>query len=257
MGAWSGAWEPSLEALAKSGHRAVAGDLPPFGYAQRPASRDYTTTAQAQRLLALIDTLGGEGVVLVGHSFGARATVEAALQLGDRLRALVLVAPALGLQQDPAPPGAVERLLLETPPVRNTLAAALGTNPWMTGVFLHQFTARHEVLTAERIDVYRRPLVVEGSTEAVGDWAKTFVLDRSRPASALADSYRRIDVPVLLIWGDRDTVTPLAQGRHLAALLPQVQFELLEGIGHIPQLEDEAAFNVLLLKFLGRLPQRS
>jgi pimeloyl-ACP methyl ester carboxylesterase len=95
-GAWSEIWRSTLERLAAAGYRAVAVDMAPFGYSEQPAAGDYTTASQGRRLAALVESLGSP-VVLVGHSFGARATVEAAMLAPERLRALVLVDAALGL----------------------------------------------------------------------------------------------------------------------------------------------------------------
>lgn len=248
VGAWSETWRPTINALADAGYRVLAIDLPPFGYSFRPPSGDYSTEAQAKRILGVLDALKIDKVVLVGHSFGARATVEAAMQAPGRVRALVLVCAALGLQ-DPPDAGAplVERLLLQVPTIRNALVATLATNPWMTGTFLRAFTERHEAITPERIEVYRRPLKVVGTTVAVSRWLEQFLLDDDRPASRQVRQYRKLTMPALVIWGERDTVTPLAQGLHLASLFVDGTLVTLPRIGHIPQLEAPDAFNAQLL----------
>jgi pimeloyl-ACP methyl ester carboxylesterase len=58
-------------------------------------------------------------------------------------------------------------------------------------------------------------------------------------------------MPVLVIWGASDTVTPLWQGKQLHALIPNSQLSVIEGVGHIPYIENAEAFNNALLKFLG------
>src|SRR6185503_15135332 len=88
-GAWSETWRESMTAFAGAGYRAIAVDLPPFGYSQRPASGDYSRRAQGERFVAVLDTLEVRDVTLVGHSFGAGPTVEAALIARGRVRALV------------------------------------------------------------------------------------------------------------------------------------------------------------------------
>jgi pimeloyl-ACP methyl ester carboxylesterase len=253
LGAWSETWRPTIDALAQAGYRVIAIDLPPFGYAFRPASGDYSTEAQAKRILGVLDALKIETAVLVGHSFGARATVEAALSAPGRVRALVLVSAALALQdQTGAGPGLLVRAVLETQTLRNAFVASLGTNPWFTGMFLRAFTTRHAAITSQRIEVYQRPQRVTGSTEAFARWLAQFVLSDERPASRQPTRYRDLAMPSLIIWGDSDTVTPLAQGQHLASLLPDATLVTVPGIGHIPQLEDEGRFNNLLIENLAR-----
>jgi pimeloyl-ACP methyl ester carboxylesterase len=56
-----------------------------------------------------------------------------------------------------------------------------------------------------------------------------------------------------LIWGDLDTLTPLPQGRRLESLIPGAKLELMLGVGHIPQIEDPAAFRALLTRLLADL----
>ena len=65
--------------------------------------------------------------------------------------------------------------------------------------------------------------------------------------------YRALAMPVVVIWGDRDTITPLEQGQRLAGLAPGAQLLVLDGVGHIPQIEAPQRFNDLLLKVVDRL----
>jgi pimeloyl-ACP methyl ester carboxylesterase len=253
VGAWSETWRPTINVLAQVGYRVIAVDLPPFGYSFRPASGDYSTEAQAKRILGVLDALKIESAVLVGHSFGGRATVEAAMSAPQRVRALVLVCAALGLQDPPAEePGFVTHVVLGTPPVRNAVVATLATNPLLTGTFLRAFTERHDPITSQRIEVYQRPQLVTGSTEALGRWFAQFVLSGERPKSRQPDMYRALKVPALVIWGERDSVTPLSQAQHLASLLPDAALVTMPGTGHIPQLENELVFNGLLVEHLPR-----
>jgi|SRR5882672_698553 len=253
LGAWSETWRPTIDALAMAGYRVIALDLPPFGFSFRPASGDYSTEAQARRIVALLDALKLDSVVLIGHSFGARATVEAALSAPQRVRTLVLVCAALGLQDPPgADAGAFAHVVLGTAPVRNAVVATLATNPWLTGTFLRAFTSRHDAITSQRIEIYQRPLQVVATTEAFGRWGAQFVLSDEQPASRQPLLYRKLVLPALVIWGESDTVTPLPQARHLVGLLPDATLLTMPGIGHIPQLEDERAFNALLVENLAR-----
>jgi pimeloyl-ACP methyl ester carboxylesterase len=59
---------------------------------------------------------------------------------------------------------------------------------------------------------------------------------------------------VLILWGATDSLTPLAQGRALAAELRTSQLVVLEDTGHIPAIENPAAFNDALVAFLTANP---
>jgi pimeloyl-ACP methyl ester carboxylesterase len=66
--------------------------------------------------------------------------------------------------------------------------------------------------------------------------------DRSR--------YAKLAIPTLVLWGAKDSVTPLAQGQDLARLIPGARLDVLPLVGHIPAIEDEHDFNGALLEFL-------
>jgi pimeloyl-ACP methyl ester carboxylesterase len=254
LAAWSETWRATIDALTQAGYRVIAIDLPPFGYSFQPANQDYSTAAQARRVLGVLDALKIDSAVLIGHSLGARAVVEAAISAADRIRALVLVAAALGLQEPPeADPGLPVRALLAIGPLRNAAVATVATNPLLTGLWLRTVTQRHDALTDDRVAVYRRPQGVTGGTEAFGQWLRHHLLSGERPNSRQPLLYRNLGMPTLAIWGDADTVAPLAQAQHLVSLIPGASLKTLPGIGHIPQLEDPRAFNALLAGELARL----
>ena len=66
-----------------------------------------------------------------------------------------------------------------------------------------------------------------------------------------AFDFDAIDVPVLLVWGDRDRMVAHTGSERLLDALPGTRFELLEEIGHCPQVEAPDAVTELLLDFTG------
>jgi pimeloyl-ACP methyl ester carboxylesterase len=144
-------------------------------------------------------------------------------------------------------------LALRWAPLRNALIASTATNPLLTHYFLEQFTTRHEVLTPSRVALYRQAFARRGTTEAFGNWAMQFGEPTAQLLCATPAAYRSLSVPALVLWGERDAVTPLAQGQALAALLPRSRLAVLAGVGHIPQIESPAVFNEQLMAFLGSL----
>ena len=249
MGAWSELWRETLAATAAAGFRAVAMDLPPFGYSARPAPGSYGRQDQARRILGVLDALGVRQATLVGHSFGGGPTMEAVLLAPDRARSLVLADAAIGLDTVPAS-GGPTALVLHARPLRNALVATTVTNPWLTGRLLTLFVANPDAVTDARVRVLQAPLVVRGATDAFGDWLVDFLTSREVALSTQPDAYRVVALRTLVIWGDRDTTTPLAQGQRLAQLIAGAELAVMPGVGHMPQIEDPAQFNRLLLAFL-------
>jgi pimeloyl-ACP methyl ester carboxylesterase len=259
-GAWAGTWYSTLDDLAAAGYRAIALDLPPFGFSERPppASGAYTTEAQAVRVVALLDELDLHGVTLVGHSFGGLATVEAAVRAPARVERLVLVDVALGLPptgRAPAPQPAsapVLRAALGVPAVRSTLASATFTDPWFIPVGLRAFVADPASAGDASVSVYRRPLGVAGTTRAIGAWIPELVAPSTAPSSADPATYEALALPTLIVWGREDTATPLDQAERLHALIRGSRLAVLDGVGHIPQIEDPDALDAALLRFLAQ-----
>jgi pimeloyl-ACP methyl ester carboxylesterase len=249
MGAWSEIWQPTMATIAGAGFRAVALDLPPFGYSERPAATAYGRQAQARRIIGLLDTLGVERAYLVGHSFGGGPTMEAVLQAPARVSALVLADAAIGLDA-PAGGAGLPGMILGIRPVRDAMVSATVTNPRLTGYLLGQFVADQSAVTDARVQMLQAPLVLSGATSAFGDWLLDFMTSDERPLSQDPAAYRALSLPSLIIWGDRDTTTPLAQGEQLKTLIAGAELAVMPGVGHMPQLEDPPQFDRLLLDFL-------
>jgi pimeloyl-ACP methyl ester carboxylesterase len=250
--AWSGTWRAQMQAAAGVGYRALALDLPPFGFSEKPAGFAYGPERQATRILEFLDRLGLDSVVLVGHSFGGGATVEAALKAPQRISGLVLADVAIGVTKPkPAESSAAVPKILDNAGVRDTLMALTFTNPLMASPVLKQFVKDPNVATAERLKLYTAPLVVRGSTKAVGEWLISDLLPyHDKALSNTASQYAQLRMPTLIVWGKEDTVTPLVQAQVLKELIPQANMVVLENVNHIPHIEDPDRFNTELTAFL-------
>jgi alpha/beta hydrolase fold len=84
-GAWSETWRESMTALAATGYRAIAIDLPPFGYSQRPDRPRYGKREQGQRIVAVVDALQIPRVILVLDGVGHIPQIEAPPRFNDLL----------------------------------------------------------------------------------------------------------------------------------------------------------------------------
>lgn len=252
-GAWSAIWRPTLDTLAAAGYRAIAIDLPPFGFSERPRLPQYDDSSQAKRILAVLDALGVQQVTLVGHSFGASPTVEAVLRAQDRVRLLVLVdaalspsAPGTATAQAPAP----VRAIVSTPLIRDPLIAATMTNPLLTRWLLQQLIFDPADATDLQVQMVKDQFQVDGTTAALGGWLRQFLLDTTRSLNDDPAQYATLTMPTLVLWGVEDSITPLARGEALHRLLPNAELVTLPGTGHIPAIENPDAFHRALLGFL-------
>jgi pimeloyl-ACP methyl ester carboxylesterase len=249
LAGWSETWRHTLDAAAARKVHAIAVDMPPLGYSERPADASYSDRSQGARLIALLDALKLKKAAVAGHSFGARAAVAAALAAPSRVSRLVIIDGAL-----PAPGGGPKPLpaaaewVLRTAPLRDALVAATLGNPSFTRRALAAFMADERFADEALAEVYRRPLAVEGATAAFGLLLES--LTRPQPAP----DYARLSMPVLLLWGEADTTTPLSFAGSLRRAMPRAALAVIPRAGHMLPFEAPAAFDAALLAFVAGKP---
>ena len=119
----------------------------------------------------------------------------------------------------------------------------------------------------DALDVGDSPFAIVGPSMG-GGFALAYALSRPKRVGALilvSPSIYRIaeqeksklsdlDIPVLLIWGERDTVFPLDEyGKPLKETLPHAKLVVVKQAGHGVYLEKPDEFNELLLDFLSEV----
>ena len=246
--AWSELWRHTSDALAAAGFHVIALDLPPFGFSDRPGS--YTRQDQAARVNDVLGALKLAPALIVGHSFGAGAATELVMRYPDRSRALVLVDAALGLTAAPSD----APFVIQPKWIREILVSLTITNPAATTTLLKSLIAKKERALPEYVAILQRPLTQRDSTPDIADWLYYFLGSDTDAVSADRNAYAKLKVPVAILWGDKDNITPVEQALDLRTLLPsETSLMLLPGLGHIPQIEDPDMFNDALLKSLKKL----
>ena len=258
-GAWSEIWRETMSNLAENGFRAIAIDLPPFGYSGKPYGPDsYSRKNQAQRIIAVLNALHIEKAVLVGHSVGGRPTIEVALRVPERVKKLILIDPALGFTLDKPnfeqnKPTLMTRIFFKLRPLRNAILATYGTNPFFTEKLFKSFVSNTAAVTKERVKMLQRPLVVKNTTNAYGDWLQYLMVERDTSLASNFSNFSKLQMPVGILWGGTDSVTPLWQGDALQKLIPNSKLAVIDAAGHIPYIESVTQFNILLLQYLHTL----
>ena len=252
--AWSGLWRETMTPLAEAGYRCIAIDIPPFGFSERPSSPSYGNTDQARRIVALMDALEIERAILLGHSFGGGATMETALMIPERIEALILAdVGGLNLNLQPAPgtqkPSPVQ-IFLGTPFLRNPILTATATNPLFTKTLISAMILDPADATEETINILQEPLVLQDATNTLGDWLREVLGPQEISLTTDPVNYQSLTMPALIIWGDSDTVIPIREGEYLQSILPDAKLVVMEGVNHIPHLEDREKFIEIVVGFL-------
>ena len=244
---WAGLWTDTMAYLADRGFKVIAIDLPPMGLSDRDTRSDYSRQAQGLRILAFLDAEDIKPII-VAHSFGAGAAVEAIMAEPDSFAGGILIAGAMSLGQDgtgmtlPAP--------LRSLRIREAAIASTVTNPYAIRQFFKLFVHRKDSITDAIVDTLERPLTRTGTTEALAQWLPTLILPPREAASSDPEKYAALDLPMALIWGREDIITPPDQAAELSAALNDAPIFWLGNTGHIPQIEATQAFHETLINAL-------
>ena len=218
-------WLPVYEGL--SGYASVlVPSLPGFGGSERPewmrSVRDMAIVVQA-----LIANLDLSDVSLVGLGFGGWIAAEMATMAPRQFRRLVLVG-AMGLQ--PREGEILDQAILS----HHDYVRAGFHNPAACDA---AFGAEPATEQLEAWDVHREMCFRIA-------W-RPYMYSQTLP-HLLGD----VKTPALVVWGREDRVVPLECGERYAELLPQARLEVLNGCGHVVEMEQPEALLRLVSSFL-------
>jgi len=230
-------WLGPLEGLAQR-RRVIALDQLPYGLSEKLVPGDWTDSnpyareAAVALALGLIDRLGLQRVILVGNSSGGTLAAELALAAPGRVEGLVLIAPWVYASRPVLP-----RVLARSLPLQR-LSLFIGRQLGDRMPLLDRSFARPEAIGAER----RRLARVHTRTRN-WDLAWGALINQSlHTPIEVAAAIDRLDQRVLVISGDLDRLVPVEDSRRLAAALPNADFVVLEGCGHVAHEECPEAF---------------
>ncbi|MEW6690236.1 MAG: alpha/beta fold hydrolase [Pseudomonadota bacterium] len=226
LGGGHHAWDAQLPFFAERGYPAHAWDQP--GYGSSPMVEPYDLEQICAALARLIGSLGGEPMVLVGHSMGGFVAQEAYVRYPKLVKGLALcftsaafaggsefgrqfIAARLGPLDAGKPMAEIAAAMLRT----------MGSN------------SKHaeSIMAGVPPETYRKAVHL----------LTTF--DRRKELS-------RIAVPTLLVSGGKDQVAPAAIMEKMARKIPGARYVRLETCGHLGPMDCAGAFNQALLSFL-------
>lgn len=250
-------WRFTIDALVDAGYRVVAFDRPPYGFADKRIDITWDDAFYRDLTIGVMDELGIERAVLVGHSAGGSVVANVGAAFPERVAGLVFAAGAVFTQEAAQAMG--------SPAGDSPLAGlASGVSAIDPESPLAQLAVR-AVFTPERfsdilLSTYYDPAKVPtdaveayGRTFALPGWEAAFLklLTQGMPDMQTDDSFlTALDMPALLIWGENDTWVPLPVGEALAEALADAVLITYPETGHIPMEEQSESFNKDLLDFV-------
>jgi pimeloyl-ACP methyl ester carboxylesterase len=234
---------PALDELART-HRVIAPDLLGHGASAKP-SGDYSLGSLATLVRDLLVVLGVDSATVVGHSLGGGVAMQLAYQFPATVERLVLVGSGgLGRTVSPA-----------------LRAVALPGAEWVLPAVFNPYATRAAGRLLRPLQRFAPPaltqMVVGLATLADGEARAAFVQTArsvidvgGQRVSATDRLYLAAALPLLLVWGGRDPVIPVAHAEALHEQLPGSRLVVFERAGHFPQVEEPGRFAGVVADFV-------
>ncbi len=218
-------WDAWKEVLLKD-FRVIRLDLPGFGLTGPFPDRDYSMDAYTRVLNALTDSLQLDSFYLAGNSLGGQIAWEYAALYPEKVKKMILLAPA-GVHV----------------PTKSTLVFKLAKIEWL-GSLLQNFGTRFFVRKTLR-DVYADPSRIAPEMEkhylvaAKREGNRRAFMDRLQVSNSddRIKALSKLNMPVLLQWGDQDVLIPHTVASKFQDLLPNDTLIIYSGVGHVPMEE--------------------
>lgn len=276
-------WRYQLPALSGAGLRAIAPDLRGFGLSDKPDGvTSYDVLETCADMTGLLDSLGLEHAIFVGHDWGALLLWQLALRCPERMRGLVAVNIPF-YKRPPVDPTVMMRTLLgENFYIVNFLDSDESDRTFNADPerFFRSVMRRLPITRArfERIPEYKRrpysmldgmrksefpgePLLNEADLHVFVDTYRrggftppiNWYRNWARNWELTADVEQRVRVPTLFIGAVDDI---LIAPHHVDAMRKQVddlEIRMIENCGHWTQQEQPDLFNRYLLDWINRL----
>ncbi len=249
LGGTKSSFFDTAAALSRT-YRVHAIDLPGFGGSSKPATAPYGTPYAARAVLGAMDALEIARAHLVGNSLGGRVAIEVGLEHPERVGGLGLLSPAVAF---------VRR---DWHPVVRVLRPELGLLPHSLGrarierQFWSLFADRDlvdpsvaDIVVDEFERIYRSP----GARLAFLASARAIYLERPFGRGGFYPRLSGLQPPALFVWSSHDRLIPERFRPHVERWLPGAEQVVLEGCGHVPQVERPDRTSGLLSRFFARV----
>ncbi len=248
LGSSAEVFEDFLEPLAEAGYRAVAYDQPGYGLTDNPT--DYTNSYRARFVPKVMDALGIERAVLVGHSQAGGFALQIALQHPERVTGVFVVSTGPLL-----PPLPDEALARERP------APAEGAGPSREDPTLEdtrkllESDVFHKSLITPKVVERRHRLSTGKNVAAAGARAEAREprQEGKPPWQQLAD----LTQPLVMLYGDHDRAAAGKRARLLKEQQPAIDVRDVPDAAHMLMWDRPDVFVQTLVDFLNRVYART
>jgi len=229
-------WDTWSQSLSNE-YRVISVDLPGFGLTGEDPSGIYTDERSVEVLEAFLKALQISKVVLVGNSMGGKFAWQFTARYPNQVAKLVLISP-----DGYASPGIEYGKKTEIPAIAQ-LYRYFFSKTFLT-MNLEPAYANPKTLNDDLVNRYYDLMLAPGVRGAILARMQQTVL--KDPVPSLAN----IQVPTLLIWGEKDAFIPISNSNDYLKVMPNVKRVSLPNIGHLPQEEQPTIGLAALKEFL-------
>jgi pimeloyl-ACP methyl ester carboxylesterase len=238
-------WDELIPELAEHGYAAYALDLLGHGKSGKPNVRTYQIDWLFEHFAGWIDSLNlSRPPILCGHSLGGYLSLEYARRFPSRTRGLILSNPYYHLGQL----SPFIRLSYRRPHLNGFIVERIPY--WMFRLIIDA-TSR----AAGRTNGATHALPEKVRHQTTLDYKRTApgVYNLPNTATDLSKYLPDINVPALILWGDRDLTLAPGSFPRLVEAMPRAQGKVIYGAGHVPHQSNPVEYNQLVLEFLKNL----
>lgn len=227
LGGRSEDWRNLAPYLARTGFRVCMPDLPGFGRSDKPSDFSYAIPEQSETVVGFMDALGLKQVYLGGWSMGGWIAQHMAANHPERVAKLMLFDSA-GIQEKPS--WNTDLFTPATATELDELDALLMPHPPAVPSFIASDLLR---VSHKRAWIMRRALA-------------SMLSGRDATDKLLPE----LKMPVLIVWGAMDHITPLSQGETIHRFIPQSLMEVVPGCGHLAPVQCADKMGPTVARFL-------
>ncbi|MFI7064828.1 alpha/beta fold hydrolase [Kribbella sp. NPDC050124] len=235
-------WKDQVDVLARD-HTVYVVDLPGQGYTQlKDSGFAFDLDAMVSAVGTFMDSLGVRQAALAGNSWSGGWALAFAQRHPDRVTKLALL-DATGLDER----GTLMWESLKIPVV-GELAVKLSTGKSTVRGLAEGMLVNKDRLTEQLLEEWWAPMTFHDNMRA------TYLLERRLDWARSEDALPATKTPTLVLWGKQDTIQPVERAHRFAELLPNDQLVILDGCGHVPQLDCPEQVNRHLQEFFAVRP---
>ena len=228
-------WDDQVVGLANIA-RLITPNLRGHGLTESTDISPYSMEMMATDCMNLLDHLGFEGpVVVAGLSMGGYIAFEICRRFPERVSGLILAATKASADSDEVKANRIESA---------RVALSEGVQPVVDGL-LPRLLAPANYQDQPELALELEEMMLSASAEGVAGAQLAMGL---RPDSK--KDLKGIQVPTLVVHGTEDQLIPVSEAEIMADGIPGAELSLIEGAGHMLNMENPLAFNEVVQVFL-------